>query len=79
MGVYKKFYLEPTDGRKSFYKKCFVEVFGPYATLYSYNTKIMTYNTITGELVKHYAYNYSMTTKRHQKAFVNFYDIKETA
>ena len=73
--MYKKFYLVPTDGRKSFYNKCYVEVVGNEATLYSYNTKIMTYNTETGETVKHYAYNYSMTTKRHQRAFCSYYGI----
>lgn len=73
--MYKKFYLVPTDGRKSFYNKCFVEVFGNEATLYSYNTKIVTYNTTTGEIIRHPAYNYSMTTRRHQRAFYDYYGI----
>lgn len=73
--MYKKFYLVPTDSRKSFYNKCFVEVVGNSATLYSYNAKIITYNTITGEIIKHPAYNYSQTTRRHQRAFCEYYGI----
>lgn len=73
--VERSFYLIPADGRKSFYGKCHVDVFGDEATLYSYNTPICTYNTKTGELVKHEAWNYSMTTKRHQKAFLKHYGI----
>ena len=73
--VFKKFYLEPVDGRKSFYNKCYVEVFGNVATLYSYNTKICSYNIATGELDKFSAYNYSLTTRRHQKAFFAYYNI----
>ena len=73
--VFKKFYLNPIDNRKSFYNKCYVEVFGNVATLYSYNTKICSYNTVTGELEKFSAYNYSQTTKRHQKAFFAYYNI----
>lgn len=74
--MYKKFYLTPVDSRKSFYNKCYVEVVGDYATLYSYNTKIMTYNTTTKEVIKHPAFNYSMTTKRHQAAFIAHYNIE---
>lgn len=74
--MYKKFYLNPIDGRKSFYNKCYVVVVGDFATLYSYDTKIMTYNPTTKELVKHSAYNYSATTKRHQKAFAAYYNIE---
>lgn len=70
-----KFYLTPTDSRKSFYNKCYVEQIGNIATLYSYNTKICSYNTETKELEKFYAYDYSMTTKRHQNAFFKFYNI----
>ena len=73
----KKFYLVPTDNRKSFYNKCYVQQIGNEATLYSYDTKIATYNTLTKELTKTSAYNYSMTTKRHQKAFFNYYGIEE--
>lgn len=71
----KKFYLNPIDGRKSFYNKCYVVVDGGTATLYSYDTKIMSYNTETGEIIKTGFYNYSMTTKRHQKAFCAYYGI----
>lgn len=73
--VYDRFYLSPADSRKSFYGKCYVERMGKTATLYSYDTKICSYNTETKELVKHSAFNYSMTTKRHQAAFFKFYGI----
>ena len=73
--MFKRFYLTPVDSRKSFYNKCYVEVVGDYAILYSYDTKIMTYNIKTGEVVKTGYYNYSMTTKRHQAAFEKFYGI----
>lgn len=73
----KKIYLTPADSRKSFYNKCYVEIDGDLATLYSYNAKICTYNTRTGELEKHNAFNYSMTTKRHQNAFFNLYNIAQ--
>ena len=49
---------------------------GNEATLYSYDTKIVTYNTLTGEITKTSFYDYSMTTKRHQKAFFNYYGIE---
>ncbi len=71
----KKFYLVPTDNRKSFYNKCYVMEDGQTATLYSYDRKIMEYNFITGNIEKTYYYNFSMTTKRHQKAFCSFYGI----
>lgn len=74
--MYKKFYLTPADGRKSFYNKCYVEVVGNHATLYSYDTKIITYNKATGETIKHKAFNYSMTTRRHQRAFCKYYGIE---
>lgn len=72
----RKFYLTPVDNRKSFYNKCYVQEIDNEATLYSYDTKIATYNTLTGELTKTSAYNYSATTKRHQKAFFNYYGIE---
>lgn len=70
-----KIYLVPTDSRKSFYNKCYVIIDGDTATLYSYDTKIMTYNTKTGDITKTAYYDYSMTTKRHQKAFCKLYNI----
>lgn len=75
MGAYNKFYLVPVDNRKSFYNKCYVEVVGNIATLYSYNTKIMAYNKVTKEVTTTNYYNYSMTTKRHQNAFKAYYGI----
>lgn len=73
----KRFTLEPTDGRKSFYGKCYVLEICNFATLYSYDTKIMTFNTETREITKHWAYNYSLTTRRHQKAFCKYYGITD--
>ena len=67
--------LGPADGHKSFYGKCYVEIDGDEATLYSYDTKIMTYHFDTKTVTKHEAYNYSATTKRHQKAFCQLYNI----
>lgn len=74
--MYSKFELKPIDNRKSFYGKCYVEVVGNVATLYSYNTKIMSYNTTTKEIIKYGAYNYSTTTRRHQRAFAAHYGIE---
>ena len=71
-----KIYLTPVDNHKSFYGKCYVTMANGVATLYSYNTKIMSYNTETKEVTKYSAYNYSMTTRRHQKAFETMYGIK---
>ena len=71
----KKFYLIPADGRKSFYGKCYVIEDGPEAILYSYDTKIMSYNKDSREVKTTSYYNYSLTTKRHQKAFCNYYGI----
>ena len=70
----KKFTLYDING-KPFYNKCYVEVDGNVATLYSYGKKIMSYNTLTREVKVTDDYNYSKTTKRHQKSFCEFYDI----
>lgn len=73
----KRIELQPADGRKSFYGKCYVEIISNAATLYSYNTKIATYDTMTGDLEKFPAWNHSMTTRRHQKAFFEYFNISE--
>ena len=70
-------YLAPVDGRKSFYNKCHVEESGGIATLYSYNTEIMSLNLNTREVEKFDAFNYSVTTRRHQRAFIAHYNITE--
>ncbi len=64
-----KFLLDPADGRKSFYGKCYVIKLGNFYTLYSYDTVISEYNAATGELRKTSFSGYSQTTKRHEKAF----------
>lgn len=73
----KRFELTPTDGRKSFNSKCHVEETERDATLYSYETEIAKYIFSTGELIKTESWNYGPTTKRHQKAFLQYYGIKE--
>lgn len=61
--------LIPTDGRKSFYGKCYVSVASNGdETLYSYHTKIITRRKKGGKLVKHWN-GWSMTTGRHINAF----------
>ena len=70
-----KFYLSPVDNKKSFYNKAHVVLNNDIATLYSYNTEIMSYNTKTKEVLKTPYYDYSATTKRHQKAFCALYNI----
>lgn len=75
----KRFYLDPVDGRKSFYNKCYVETDGTESTLYSYDSMICKYNLVSGVLTKYKAYGYSTTTKRHTRAFINFYNITDQA
>ncbi len=63
--------LTPTNGRKSFGNKCFVEDRGETCVLFSYLTEVAEYNsktntiTINGE--------YSATTNSHINAFLEFY------
>lgn len=72
-----KKYIEPIDGRKSFYGKCYVIEEGNRATLYSYGTVVVEIDTKTREIVKKYkAYDYSATTRRHQRAFFAAYGIR---
>lgn len=61
--------------RQSFYGKCYVEQDGNTCTLYSYNTPVMAINVVTRDIWHYSGYNYSQTTKRHQKAFCEFYGI----
>ena len=67
--------LKPTSGQKSFYNKAVVEFFGDWINLYSYNSRVCRYNSTTKEFVKDKAWNYSATTKRHQKAFIETFGI----
>ena len=71
----KKIELTPTDGRQSFYGKCYVIEKGTKATLYSYDTRIATIDTEAGTLKKYKAWNFSATTKRHQRAFLEAYGV----
>lgn len=62
--------LQPQyDHTKSFYNKALVETFGNNYILYSYKTKVATYNTSTKKLIVFGLY--SMTTSRHVKEFVH--------
>ena len=61
--------------RQCFYGKCYVEQDGNTCTLYSYNTPVMAINVVTRDIWHYSGYNYSQTTKRHQKAFCEFYGI----
>lgn len=64
----KQYYLMPTDGRKSFYNKAFVEIDNAgNETLYSYNTPIIK-RLVSGELVRLWG-GWSATTGRHIAAF----------
>ena len=65
----ERYELNPVDGRKSFYGKCYVEEDTDTGdkTLYSYNTKIITKKS-NGELIKYWD-DWSSTTGRHIKAF----------
>ena len=71
----KRFELLPIDGRASFGGKCYVEERGTKATLYSYQSKIATYDTATKTLRKYKDWDFGQTTKRHQRAFLAFYGI----
>ncbi len=64
----KRYYLMPTDGRKSFYNKAVVQINDDGSeTLYSYETPIIT-RTATGQLVKLWD-GWTATTGRHIAAF----------
>ena len=73
----KKFELVPMNGRKSFNHKAIVEENGSTATLYSYGAKICTLDLKTGAVEKFEDYDFSITTKTHQKTFFAFYGVKE--
>ena len=73
--VYRKIELTPVDGRKSFYGKAYAVTMGNTTTLFSYDTKIATYNHASGTLEKTNYWNYSRTTARHQKAFLSYLGI----
>lgn len=64
----KRYYLMPTDGRKSFYNKAVVQINDDGSeTLYSYETPIIT-KTAAGQLVKLWD-GWTATTGRHIAAF----------
>ena len=64
----KRYYLMPTDGRKSFYNKAVVQINEDGSeTLYSYETPIITRDA-SGRLVRLWG-GWSLTTGRHVSAF----------
>ena len=64
----KKYELIPTDGRKSFYGKCYVEREDDGTeTLFSYHTPILRRKP-DGSLIRLW-FGYSVTTGRHIRAF----------
>lgn len=64
-------YLEPVDGRKSFYGKCRIEKDGNISYLYSYTTKVAHYNHETNQMVINGWY--SATTARHINSFLTHF------
>lgn len=63
-----RYELTPTNGRKSFCGKAYIEKDeNGNETLYSYNTPIIT-RTIDGDLIRLYS-GYTSTTGNHIKAF----------
>lgn len=66
------FNLEPLNTQqKSFYGKAVVHQDDSKLTLVSYSTPVAEYDTKTGELEVHG--EYSLTTMRHLKAFINIH------
>lgn len=64
----EKIYIDPVDGRKSFYKKCYVIKDEDREILYSYETPIILKDK-NGHLTRLWD-GWSMTTGRHINAFV---------
>lgn len=65
--------LTPVNGRKSFYGKCRVEERTAERTLYSYNTKIATFNTVTNRLTWLASENHlTNTTLTHIRSFLSY-------
>lgn len=70
----KTFELTPTNGRKSFYGKCKVEKFGKLSTLFSYSTKVATFDNNTNKIwVTQDEKHLTNTTLTHVRAFLNYY------
>jgi hypothetical protein len=72
----KTFYLQPTNGRKSFSNKCHVNQYKTedgteYSDLISYGTRVAHYNH-SENFVSVYGY-FSAATATHVNAFLDFY------
>lgn len=66
-----KFYLQPIDGRKSFYGKAVVKSVGNRLILQSYHTDVAEYDRDT-ETFRRLWGGYSATTMRHVNAFAAY-------
>ena len=67
--------LQPTDGRKSFYGKCEVQIFDHlYDQLKSYDTIVAKYVWGTGTMIVHGWY--SATTARHINAYLKYHGFR---
>jgi len=65
-----KTYLAPSDGRKSFYGKCYIIKNNKFIILTSYTTEVAQYDTENNKLIiRGY---YSQTTARHINAFLQY-------
>lgn len=74
----RTFYIEPTNGRKSFGKKCHVNEYTTdgttYSDLISYGTRAAYYNHNTNEVTVNGWYSATMAT--HINAFLEFYGFE---
>lgn len=70
----EKFYLDPNDSRKSFYRKCYVFVDCGIAHLVSYETHVASIRLSDKEFMKVWN-GYSVTTMRHINAFRAHYGL----
>lgn len=70
----KKVYLVPVDGRKSFYRKCYVLENEKEKRLYSYDTLVAKF--INGKMYRIWG-GYSVTTMRHINSFADYCGIEE--
>jgi hypothetical protein len=70
--------LQPTDGKKSFYGKCAVNIYNhSYDELISYNTIVAIYDWNTK--IMHIHGYYSPTTARHINAYLQYHGFKKAS
>ena len=71
-----KFYLNPIDRRKSFYKKAVVLEDNSRLTLRSYNTEVAEFDRTSGKFTRLWG-GYSATTMRHINAFASYCGLRD--